>query len=293
MVAPPKSSDPNKTSGRFAQSQTSLSYPVHETLDIGTRLKFMRYSRFMPNSEPQLQTTAIISLPIPLGVPDVTSIRTTSPVDLGLAGNIDPRKIVGAVQSSDGSAETIAKLWKEGQSAMMGFMKDAQGSAENSLRALAISPGIVDAVLPGNVTQKLQRFIGTIQNPHTTTFFEGMNLRPYSFAWRFSPKSAQESQALRNIINTIKIRTHPEETLSGFALDYPDLVQVEFTGNIKDHLPKYYQSFVTNVTTNIGSGNGMQFYSDGAPVELELNISFIEISIITRQVLETEINGTS
>ena len=87
------------------------------------------------------------------------------------------------------------------------------------------------------------------------------------------------------IIDTIKERIHPEEAVEGYALEYPDLVYVDFEGEAKEYLPKFYRSFISEVTVNNSSGEGMSFYKSGAPVTVELGIRFNETNIITRNVL--------
>ena len=151
------------------------------------------------------------------------------------------------------------------------------------LKGMAVAPA-----LPDGIKKPLQSFAGIVQNPHTTLLFGGVNLRSFGLQWRLSPRSAEEARALVNIRNMIRMRTHSEESMNGFALDYPDLCFVEFTGKPKDHLPTYKKAFINDFNFSFGGSAGMQWYKDGAPTEVNISARFTEFSIVTRNTLRGE-----
>jgi hypothetical protein len=100
--------------------------------------------------------------------------------------------------------------------------------------------GAIAASLAGPALQQAQNNslanLGLARNPHTALLFNGVDLRNFTFNWRFSPRSQAQSQKLNTIINTIKRAMHPNLTLGGFALDYPNLFTIEFN-NDKEVFP--------------------------------------------------------
>ncbi|PCJ96786.1 MAG: hypothetical protein COA52_00845 [Hyphomicrobiales bacterium] len=136
-----------------------------------------------------------------------------------------------------------------------------------------------------------QVFGGVIKNPHTTAFFDGVQLRSYALTWKMSARSQNESDRINEILQTIRERILPEERYEGYALDFPDLVYVDFEGESKEYLPKYYKSFISDLTINTSSGDGMVFYKSGAPVTVEISCTFMETNIMTRNVLRGNSNG--
>jgi hypothetical protein len=121
--------------------------------------------------------------------------------------------------------------------------------------------------------------------------FEGVNLKSYTLVWRLSPRSQQESDQLKAIIDLIKMRTHPAEVLEGFALDYPDLIFVTFTGAAAEYLPIMHKAMVTNFQVNYGNGSGLSLFKSGAPTDIEIALTIQEINIITRTTLENDAGG--
>jgi hypothetical protein len=264
MVA---SNNPNETSGSANARVSNLSFPVGEMLTKRTVLRFEQYNRETPSSSINSNTTAIINLPMPMQIPDNMSMKSGA-VDMDFTEN------VGALYEA-ASGTSVADL-----KAKIGGVFNGNTN-KNLARAAALVPAIVsdDRRTAASIVG------GVVKNPHTTAFFDGVNLRGYFLNWRFSPRSQQESDELKRIIDTIRERIHPAETLGGYALDYPDLVYVDFEGESKEYLPKFYRSFISEVTVNSSVGEGMAFYKSGAPIVVELGLRLNETNIVTRDVL--------
>lgn len=276
------SNDPNKTSGRVNGSIKSLSFPLNETLSTACRLQFVSYSRDEPSSSPSENATALISLPIPFSIPDNSNFAIPS-FDLGKLGAVDSRPLVEAAGIGSFFTETL----NTGKEIVMRDIENfATANKTSALRALAISP-LADTVSLGN-GNAVRHFAGIVENPHTTIMFEGVNLKSFTLTWRLSPRSQEESEILRDIIETIKLRAHPEEIFHRVALDYPDLVYVNFTGSPAKFLPVFHRSIITNIMVNPTTGNGASFYRNGAPTEIEMTISFQEVRIVTRNLLRED-----
>ena len=282
------STDPNQTSGSAKTAISSYSYPLNEALSSSTRLRFVKYSRFNPADPGSETTTATITLPLPINVPDNYGIDVEG-MDLGIWGNLNDRNlqdIVAKTQSSGGSVEDALKTYSvSGISAITKMIKD-----KNFITSLAAAGAI--SVLGENNRNLVGTFTGKVINPHTTVIFKGVQLRIIHLEWKLSPRSEQESRALQNIYNTIKLRSHPEEIANGFALDYPDLVYVEFAGKAKPYLPIYQKAFVTSINiTPDSSGGGMNMFKTGAPISYGLSLTASELSILTRNTLQDQQTG--
>lgn len=263
--------NPETTRGREGKV-TNLSYPVGEDLLRMTALRFVKYQRAQPSVAAAEEETSTIFLPLPMSLPENVNMRTSS-IDMGKLGALNGNEAINSL-ITQGFAPFIDDLKA---------LKDVAGGtdwmANRSIAALI--PGIRD-------NPKAQVVLGAVQNPHTTQFFEGVNLRSFSLNWRFMPRSFDESRALKQICDEIDMRVHPEETVARLALDYPDLVYVDILGDAKDFLPKYRRAFVSNVQKTFGVSNGLALFSTGAPVDMELSISFTEVEVVTRNVLRGE-----
>lgn len=280
------SDNPNKTSGRAKAPLPSYSYPLGEALTNQTKLRFVRYNRFTPSDPGTEEGTATISLPLPLTVPENYSIKTNNQVDMGLYGNFNQRNYDAFNNAMDKgfNAEEVTKLGKS-------LTTDALKS--NRFPGDSIIAGLAALGRNSDIGNAAQVFVGITQNPHTTIMFDGVNLRGINLEWRLSPRSEDESRVLKNIFDTIKLRSHPEEIGNGYALNYPDLCYVEFIGKAAEFLPKFQKAFINNINiTPDAPAGGMALYKSGAAVTYTLQLSLMELSILTRNSLADQLGVT-
>lgn len=283
---PSTATNPEQTRGRAAASQTSLRFPLSENPPMTTRLTFKTYQRFVPSATASESTTTLITLPLPLTIPDRSSLQT---------GNQDMWKwgLVNMEQLNRGmelwSTESITQLVGTGMSVISDQMTRMEEQWKSSaLKGLALSPLAADII---GDRRNFELAAGVIQNPHTNLMFNGVNLKSHFLSWRVSPRSQQESDALQQIINIIKYRIHPAEAFGGFALDYPDTVEVEFTGDAAKYLPKIGKGMVTEFDVKLGGGGSIAMYKSGAPVDVEFTLTLSELNTITRNVLDQRGDG--
>lgn len=292
-----KSDNPENTSGKLNKPVKSLTYPLNETLSATTRLRFVEYSRFNPSNDVSERTTAVITLPLPVTVPENYSIATQQ-ADLGIYGNISK-------DSMEVAKEYLSQgLSKIGDQAATEFTDATRAAIQGEMEGL----GVVAAAINSNrfklgrsllglgawlasrdVQQAVTANLGVIRNPHTALMFEGVGLRQINLEWRFSPRSEDESRTLRQIQNTIKSKMHPAELLHGFALDYPDLVYIEFNGKPSEYLPKFEKALITNFNMTPDSSGGMALYKSGAPVSYNMQLTAVEISVLTRDIIDARV----
>lgn len=276
------SDNPELTSGKANFTAEYLRFPISENPAMTTAMRFVKYDRLATEPDYREETTATIILPLPYSIPDRMSIRTSG-VDLGTIGgalnyaNIDKFKNMGS-----GGISGIFDQFSKGYDAFMDRVK-----SEGSVKGVALTAAALAPLVPDGIKNIGEIYAGVVRNPHSTVYFDGVNLKSFNLTWRMSARSREESDAIQKIIETIKERIHPEEFLNGMALNYPDLVYVEFRGPSKDYLPKFQRAFVNDVSLTIGGGN-MAFYKSGAPVEVELMMSFTELNIVTRKTLEKQ-----
>jgi hypothetical protein len=276
------SSDPNATSGRAANSQKVFKFPESESLTVATRLRFTAYSRFGPETGATESTTAIITLPLPSQLRDNSDIDTGN-ADMGALGTVDFSPLNNAIDAS--SLDPIKRAAELGISIIGDSIKTMGDSFKiSALKGLALNPLLPDS--RNGTKQSLQLVAGVVQNPHTNLIFNGINIKKHTLSWRLSPRSQQESDTLNDIIRTIKTRIHPAESFKGYALDYPDLIHITFTGGSDKYLPMMRKGMVTGFEVVMNSGDGPTLYTSLAPIMYNLTLSYQEVDIVTRDVLE-------
>ena len=241
---------------------SSLQYPKDETLELRTLISFFDYKRPTPGSPPEISTveggTSLISLPLPLAIPDAYGVILDS-VDFGLI-NTD---------LSAAGQDFVSRVG-EGR----GFGEKLFGALTT---AAALAPGLSDT----KIGRQAQATAGLVRNPHTTAIFNGVTPRTHSFSFRLSPKNRAESDVITKIFETIRNNMLPDEAFGGFALNYPRIVTMSFEGVNKSITPVYF-SFISEVRMDYTGGNGASFYKGGNPIDMTLQINLKEINIVTR-----------
>jgi hypothetical protein len=123
-------------------------------------------------------------------------------------------------------------------------------------------------------------------NPNTNVAFESMEIRTFSFAFKFMPSSRQEAEQIGSIIRTFRQYMYPDKLADGIILGYPMKWRVEFYSGegsqVSKALPKLQKSYVTSLSSTYNPESNMWF-EDGNPVATDMEISFQEERALTRE----------
>ena len=142
--------------------------------------------KFAKRGGPSGRTIGAVTLPAPGGINSSNKTEwgqaTMSPVQLAMTNAVNAfldKK--GSVDKAVGSLEEAYK----------------QGIGEPEVRQA------MQAMITGNITgtqNLLSRAQGKVMNPNMELLFKGPQLRPFGFTYRLSPRTAQESNTILQII---------------------------------------------------------------------------------------------
>lgn len=140
------------------------------------------------------------------------------------------------------------------------------------------------------IARKKIKDSGLAANPLKEMFYSGVEFRTFDWTWEFAPVNEQESKYVQDLIKKLVYHSHPDYRsgpTSPFLM--PDTFEVEF---VNTKLPKIKQLALVSVSPNYAnSGNGAKFFSDGSPAFVSLALSFLEISLLTKDELD-KLEGT-
>lgn len=161
--------------------------------------------------------------------------------------------------------------------------------------ALAIAGGtaggIVGAILgSGGLQSGIESTFNVKANPYKEQTFEGVDFRTFDFAFTFRARSQGDVNMIQNIITSFRACSKP--TYDGdkgetgvFA--YPKEFLIEFltldannSYQTNKYLPELKACVCTGVNTNF-AGSGWRSFAGGAPVDISLQLTFVETEIIT------------
>jgi hypothetical protein len=270
-----------------------LSFPAQEP-QYFTRLSFKKYNRFPSTSVPEIITECIIRLPIPASLTDDYGMEVSTP-SFSVLGNLNG--LVDAFSGSNSLEDAMTKgasMIEQKQQELRSRSYSVSSTAKMAVTASAMVPGLTDTVVGGlpklfagtSLSAFTSSIAGVVRNPHVTSVFEGVRLKSYAFAWKLSPKSADEAKKINSIIHHIKHFMHPEPFLNTLGLEYPHIANLSFEGLPEAVVPKVRDSFVTNLSV---SGTPA-FFKDGQPVVIDLGISFQEITALNRDNFDIDDN---
>lgn len=256
---------------------TTLNY-MEDDLGIHTRMSIFQYQRPRPNSRLLRVPIGTIVLPYPDHIPPDSYSMSIGATDLGVLGNATDIRNTGT------SLTKISDTLRERLQT-----SGATGDVFNAAAlALAAAPGLADFFGRGGaglgISETAQATTGFTRNPHTALLFNNVDLRTFTITWKLSPRSQKQSQSLNLIINRIKRAMHPDLAVSGFALDYPNLVKIDFN-NDKEGITQIDYAFIEDFVVD-GTPNGHVFYREGYPSIVTLTMRVKEVRIKTSEDFE-------
>jgi len=195
---------------------------------------------------------------------------------------VDHQDIVYAVEELGlvaGSA--LAKFQQSGGS----YASALGGAAGGGLIGAAQNLGNAIPGTNGQGFNVLLQTQGLSVNPFLSVMFKSPAFKKHAFKWKLSPENEQESGDLGTIIDTFRFNQLPSASaaFSGALLAYPNVVQISVAGSgppgtgamfSYTFKPAVIESFASNFAPN---GQASMFGTTGAPTEVEINMSLLEI----------------
>ena len=130
-------------------------------------------------------------------------------------------------------------------------------------------------------------------NEPVQQYFKGIDVRTFSFTWKFIPKNKKEWTTVQKIITRLNQYSHPEVMTGANSkfYRYPAEFGLEYLfykdGKLEENmnLPRIGRCVCTSVDVNYAP-NRLVTHEDGEPVEIDLSLSFTEIEKLERKQFE-------
>ena len=229
-----------------------------------TKLEFKQYVRPSPQSTPDTTTKHTVILPLPKDLEESLGVRLSQD-DAGMAQGITDAlfRITGGTSSTADEANALI----------------AQAAARK-----------LNDLSKGQAGQ----IAGAIPNPYVTLMFNGVDLRSFTFTWKFDPRNVTESKMLKAILQLIKGSALPTYSSGVGVLQYPMLCKMTLMSQDKswDGTQKFKEgshpiigfkhALIENVTINY-SPNGIPSFFAGTslPTFYQVSITLKEIEYFT------------
>ena len=248
-----------------------------ESLKLGNRLSAKE--RLIKNNE--VQETIIL--------PMQPNFSESNAVSWG-GEKLNPLKMMGAGFAS-GAIEALGSIGTGNAGAIIGSTLEELGENASAILNDPTSGRALIAYFAGQAVGAniLGRSAGVTLNPNLELLFNGPNLRTFSFNFRFTPRSKDESEEVREIIRVFKKNMAVQRSDSNLFLLTPNIFTLEYiynsqgnnSGQIHPYLNIFKPMAMTNLNVNYTpDGSYMTYNSTGSLTQYDLQMSFGEIEPI-------------
>lgn len=270
----------------------------------GTK-KFLESTKYtdrevMPKGVPNVQ----LYLPVGFQQNDGFQIAGT---ELGLLG-------AGVLAGATSGKSIVSSTLDEFSKGLTSVFDMAMGNL-NASQAAVVGSRLATKLAPKEVSEAYSIAAGVTVNPNLRNTFRGVNLREFTFQFKFLPKSLDEAKEVEAIIKHFRVHSYPEIiSLGPVAAGYkfPSLFRISVYVEHEEMVAKdigdiaasesgepsfelvtkrkrvgnrMKDCYLRSVTTNYNSSS-MAFHPDGRPVEIDLSLSFAEEVTLNRSDIE-------
>ena len=233
--------------------------------------------------------THYIILPIPQNVSDNISVSwgedTLNPLEAGIFGAIDTASKEGLQK---GFEAALAKL-----KSVKSISETDQKALQSYISARAVNQLGTNVSASGFVS----RTTGQVVNSNLELLFSGVNLRTFQFTFDLAPRSRAEAEEVKQIIRVFKQTMSAksggagsgENTNVGLFISAPSVYQLTYKTGPSKHqfLNTFKPCALTDIAVNYTASGTYATYEDGAPVHLQMGLSFRELNPVYAEDYET------
>ena len=223
-----------------------------------------------------------VSLYLPVGLQYRDNVAYDN-MDLGTLGAAGENALV-----SGGSA--IGAIIEGGMNTIVAGLK---GSANKDIAKVA-GVKLVSA-LPDEIQGAFKSAAGVTSNPNTRVLFKQVNLREFSFVFKFIPTSAKEAEEVKEIVKLFRTELYPENIIqpmpgeSAISIGYrfPNKFQIDIEYDGEPIATKIKPCYLRDVSVTYNN-TAMSMHSDGNFQETEMSLAFQESRTLNRRDVEED-----
>ena len=265
------------------------------TIQSGTDYSYAATRRQNRQNQRLEELQSTIQLPMP------SDIKDGNRVDWGgeTMGNLEGQISESVIKNVMGG--TLGGFGEDSGKGFFGGIDDVKGSLQEAITEKRFRRrtqlGLVAAAgktlgLTVDVDQALNRKFGVVQNPNLELLFTGPQLRDFTFMFRFSPRSSDESAKVRMIIRSLKqhmaTKKNPKrgakgESTGNWLLGTPDVFKLRYIKAKTQQDIKGLNKFKTcalksiNVDYTGGLGRFAAYDEDSQPITTFVTLTFGEL----------------
>jgi hypothetical protein len=287
------------SSAKERTSYESVIYPIGLQLENQDCLKFSIIKYKPPGLQP---TSAAGSREVILNSnnPGIRGRETLATIVLPIPSGISDSNRVG--WNDDRMNEIMRGAANIAEGGISGGGEGFVSSFQSEYNNLLKSQGALGQALTSYFVEKavgssniLSRAYGGVINPNLELLFDGPSLREFSFNFRLTPRSAEESIVVKKIIRNFKQAMSVKRTSSSLLLKAPHTFAISYLTDNKQHpyLNKFKECALVNCGVNYTpDGTYMSFNGpERSMTAYELQLTFQELEPVFDDEYGTDYNN--
>lgn len=170
----------------------------------------------------------------------------------------------------------------------------APGGVVSDVASLAKNVGIAAIVNSikknsNNITS-LEAEDGLSRNPRKEVMYKSFPFRHFSFQFQFAPRSREESDMVKDIIETFRYYALPEITEGKIYYILPSEFDISFMvgQGINPNIPKIATCALERISVNYTPNSVWSHLPNNAPLSLSMSLEFVELELIDRSRIYKE-----
>jgi hypothetical protein len=144
------------------------------------------------------------------------------------------------------------------------------------------------AIGAAKITSGLGKRAGLAINPHMAVLFKGIGFKEHTFSFKFIPRDQDESDDIQELCREFRYHMLPTLEAGSLAFGYPDEFQITFSKHLAPYLFTIGNCVLKSFDVTYNGGGVPSFSKGGAPMEIDISMSFQEVNIETRNKSQKE-----
>ena len=238
----------------------------------------------------KIPLTVFLQMPQALAVGDSLAYGSMNLGQIGKAG----QEALNKIQNGDLNLKSIGEA---AVSTAEGVAGQVRGIGNNTVRAAALAQiankaGLVPSGIITAAAEAAMYNQRSVLNPNQVTTFNGSNTRSFTFNFKLVGTTAAENVTIRDMVDGFRLNAYPAG--NDIVLEYPSEFTITFLkegrGGVNDYISPIFNCFLMSISTTYNS-TANSFYEDGAPLEVDISLSFQETKALTRDDLKAMKTG--
>jgi hypothetical protein len=146
---------------------------------------------------------------------------------------------------------------------------------------------------------------GRVVNPRLEKLFKQKDFRNFNFSWEFYPKTKDEVEQVRNIIETFRYHAHPsrenepgsdDSSKVQVNLRVPGEFEIRFLSSNpspnaagfveNEYLPSIGRCSLTSISVDYTPNSIYSSFQDNSPTAIVFSLQFTEMGLLTREAID-------